>query len=64
MQAHADAELIVDRRADDEAFAAVDTAAAEGQRVAEEQIRREVEAQDVAERQVQAAAGAKALRRP
>jgi hypothetical protein len=63
-QALFDAQLLGERQADDEALAAVDTAAARAQREADEQMRREVEAQDAAERRAQAAALAEALRRP
>ncbi len=63
-QALSDAQLLGERQADDEALAAVDTAAARAQREADEQMRREVEAQDAAERRAQAAALAEALRRP
>jgi hypothetical protein len=63
-QAVADARLHGERAADDAALAAVDAAAAEMQRLAEEQMRREVQAQDAAERRAQAVALAEALRRP
>ncbi len=63
-QALSDAQLLGEQQADDEALAAVDIAVARAQREDDEQMRREVEAEDAADRRAQAAALAEALRRP
>jgi len=60
---HVEALSAAERRAHEEALDRVDAAADEHQREAEEQMRRELAAQEAAERRAQAAAVARALRR-
>lgn len=63
-QAHLDGRLRAEQHADDAALAAMESAAARAQHESEAHMRREVAAENAAERRAQAAALAEALRRP